>query len=245
LYFVGIVSTDDEVELRRLWDGGDFKAVTTLALERYGPGILGAQIAQLQSPSDASEAFSLFAEDLWKGMAGFRWRCTLRAWAYRIAHNAAVRWVTDHERSPDRNVPMDQGGVFELAERIRSSTEVHLRTEVKSEIRRLREALSPEDQRILILRIDRGLKWSEIAAVLADADLTDDGLDRETARLRQRLRLATKELRRLARERGIDPDNPPDRPSPDRTDADRTDADRTDPDSPDPDHPEPDRPLKK
>jgi RNA polymerase sigma-70 factor (ECF subfamily) len=205
LYFDDIVSTDDEADLRRLWNDGDFEAVTTLALERYGPEILGVLAAHMRSESDAKEAFSLFAEDLWRGVSGFRWRCTLRAWAYRIAYNAAVRWVTNRERSPDRNVPMEQGGVFELAERIRSSTEVHLRTEVKAEIRRLREELSREDQQVLILRIDRGLKWSEIAAALATADLTDEELERETGRLRKRLEHAKKELRRLARERGIEP----------------------------------------
>ena len=199
---------DDEADLRRLWNNGDFEAVTTLALERYGPQILGVLAAYMRSESDAKEAFSLFAEDLWRGVSGFRWRCTLRAWAYRIAYNAAVRWVTHRERSPDRNVPMEQGGVFELADRIRSSTEIHFRTEVKSEIRRLREELSPEDQQVLILRIDRGLKWSEIAAALADADLTGKELGRETGRLRKRLEHAKKELRRLALERGIDPRSP-------------------------------------
>jgi RNA polymerase sigma-70 factor (ECF subfamily) len=216
LYFDGIVSTDDEAELRRVWDGdgGDYRDVTTLALERYGPWILGMLSAEMRSAPNAKEAFSMFAEDLWRGMPGFRWHCTLRAWAYRIARNAAVRWATGHERSPDRNVPMEQGGVFELADRIRSTTEIHLRTEVKSEVRRLREALSPLEQRLLILRVDRGMDWSEIAAALADTDLPDEDLKREAARLRKRFQLAIDKLRKLARERGIDPDKPdkPDNP---------------------------------
>ena len=89
---------DDEADLRRLWNAGDFEAVTTLALERYGPEILGALAAYMRSGSDAKEAFSLFAEDLWRGVSEFRWQCTLRAWAYRIAYNAAARWATGHGR---------------------------------------------------------------------------------------------------------------------------------------------------
>jgi RNA polymerase sigma-70 factor (ECF subfamily) len=197
------VSTDDEHELRRAWDSADFRAVTTLALERYGPEILGVLAAKLRSASDAADVFSLFAEDLWRGLPRFQWRCTLRAWAHRIARNAAIRWATAGERRPERNVPMEDGGVFELAERVRSSTLVHLRSEVKSEVRRLREELPELEQMLLILRIDKALEWPEIAAALADDDLDAGELKREAARLRKRFQLVTEKLRELARERGI------------------------------------------
>lgn len=197
------VNTDDEHELRRAWDNADFRAVTTLAIERYGPEILGVLAAKLRSASDAADVFSLFAEDLWRGLPGFQWRCTLRAWAHRIARNAAVRWATAGERRPERNVPMEDGGVFELAERVRSSTLVHLRSEVKSEVRRLREELPELEQLLLILRVDKALEWPEIAAALADDDLDADELKREAARLRKRFQLVTEKLRELARERGI------------------------------------------
>jgi RNA polymerase sigma-70 factor (ECF subfamily) len=157
----------------------------------------------LRSASDAGDVFSMFAEDLWGGVPGFQWRCSLRAWAHRIARNAAARWATAGERRPDRNVPMEQAGVLELAERIRSSTLVHLRTEVKSKVRRLRKELPQLEQDLLILRIDKKLGWSDIAAALADQDLAEDELRREAARLRKRFQLATDKLRELARERGI------------------------------------------
>ena len=195
--------TDFEQELRRAWDSGDFAAVTTMALERYGPEILGVLAVQLRSTSDAAEAFSLFSEDLWSGVPGFQWRCSLRAWAHRIARNAALRWATAGARSPERNLSMEQGGVLELAAQVRSSTLVHLRTEVKSEVRRLREELPQPEQMLLILRVDKGLEWPDVAAALADHDLDPEELKREAARLRKRFQLVTKELRKLARERGI------------------------------------------
>jgi RNA polymerase sigma-70 factor, ECF subfamily len=165
--------------------------------------ILGVLGAQLRSTSDAADVFSLFAEDLWRGLPGFQWRCSLRAWAHRIARNAAVRWATAGDRNLKRNVPLKQGGVFELAERVRSSTLAHLRTNVKSEVRRLREELPELEQTLIILRVDKALEWHEIAAALADADLTADELKREAARLRKRFQLATEKLRELARQRGI------------------------------------------
>jgi RNA polymerase sigma-70 factor (ECF subfamily) len=193
----------DEQELRAAWDVSDFHAVARLALERYGPEILGILVAHLRSTSDAGEVFSLFAEDLWRGLPGFQWRCTLRAWAHRIARNAAVRWATAGDRRPERNVPIESSSVFELADQVRSSTLVYLRTDVKSEVRRLREELPEIDQMLLILRIDKAMEWPEIAAALADEDLAGDDLKRESARLRKRFQLATDKLRALARERGL------------------------------------------
>ena len=198
-----IVATDDEQLLRRAWEDGDLPAVATLALERYGPEILGVLAVQLRSTADAADAYSLFAEHLWRGLPGFQWRCSLRAWAHRVARNAAVRWATDGARSPERNLSMEQGGVFEVAEQVRSSTLVHLRTEVKSEVRRLREALPHIEQMLLILRVDKAMEWHDVAAALADQDLDPDELERESARLRKRFQLVTKKLRKLARERGL------------------------------------------
>ena len=74
---------------------------------------------------------------------------------------------------------------------------------MKSEIRRLRDELSAEDQLVLVLRVDKGLEWRDIAMALADQDLDDPALARESARLRKRLQLATARLRELATERGL------------------------------------------
>src|SRR4029078_12316306 len=98
--------TNDEQKLRRTWDNGDFNAVTTLAIERYGPEILGILIARFRSESDASDAYSEFMQDLWRGVPGFQWRCSLRAWAHRIARHAAVRWATAGQRPPAPNMTL-------------------------------------------------------------------------------------------------------------------------------------------
>jgi RNA polymerase sigma-70 factor (ECF subfamily) len=98
---------------------------------------------------------------------------------------------------------MEESGVLELAERVRSSALAYLRTNVKSEVRRLREELPEFEQTLLILRVDKDLEWPEIAVALATEDLTADELKREAARLRKRFQLVTEKLRELARERGI------------------------------------------
>jgi DNA-directed RNA polymerase specialized sigma24 family protein len=127
----------------------------------------------------------------------------MRAWAHRIARNAAIRWAVSGARSPARNIPMEEAGILQLAERVRSPTRVILRTEVKSEIRRLREELDEFEQRLLILRVDRAMEWEEIAAVFVENDVPIEELKREAGRLRKRFQHATEKLRDLARRRGL------------------------------------------
>jgi RNA polymerase sigma-70 factor (ECF subfamily) len=194
---------DDEGALRDAWEHGRFDEATTLALERYGPEILGLLAARLRSDGDAAEVFSIFAEDVWRGLPGFAWRCTLRAWAHRVARNAANRYSIAGARRAALNQPVPGEVIEAVADRVKTTTLVYLKSEVKSEIRRLRDELSPEDQLILVLRVDKGLEWREVAMALADDDLDEGAVVREAARLRKRLQLATARLRELATERGL------------------------------------------
>lgn len=192
-----------ELAVRAACRVGGYDAATTLALEHYGPEILGLLLARLRSESAAAEAFSMFSVDLWRGLPGFSWRCSLRAWAHRVARNAANRWAVEAARQVARAAPVPTELLDEVAARVATTTLVYLRSEVKSEVRRLRDELSEEDQLVLVLRVDKGLEWREVAMALSDRDLDDDELTRETARLRKRLQLATSRLRELAAERGL------------------------------------------
>jgi len=150
--------------------------------------------------------FSMFVEDLWAGLPGFQWRCSLRAWAHRLALNATARWATAAPRRRDYNIPLSEIAELDaVIARVRTSTALHLRTEVKSEIRRLRDTLTEEDQLLLVLRIDKGLEWRDIAVALGDGDLEDAALAREAARLRKRYQITTEKLRQQARAVGILP----------------------------------------
>lgn len=196
-------STTDERELRERWDAGGFDDVTTMALQRYGPEILGLLAARLRSDSNGAEAFSLFAVDLWRGMPGFAWRSSLRAWAHRIARNAANRWAVEGARRAAHHSPVPGEVIDRVADHVKTSTLLYLKSEVRSEIRRLRDELPEEDQLVLVLRVDKGLSWRDIAMALADHDLDEPTLQRESARLRKRLQLATDRLRELAEQRGL------------------------------------------
>jgi RNA polymerase sigma-70 factor (ECF subfamily) len=76
-------------------------------------------------------------------------------------------------------------------------------------MRALREKLEPDDQMLLILRVDRQMEWRDLALVMSEeadpsaARPDDDVLDREAARLRKRFERAKSELKRLAKESGL------------------------------------------
>ena len=89
-----------------------------------------------------------------------------------------------------------RGELERAAAEIRSATLTYLRTQVKDELALLREQLSPDDQAILILRVDRKLAWLDVARALAgEDDLPDDELVRSSARLRKRFGRIKAELK--------------------------------------------------
>jgi RNA polymerase sigma-70 factor (ECF subfamily) len=61
--------------------------------------------------------------------------------------------------------------------------------------------LSPEDRELLVLRVDRGLAWNDLARVLSEEDGELDGpaITREAARLRKRFQVLKDRLREMAR----------------------------------------------
>ena len=81
------------------------------------------------------------------------------------------------------------------------------RTETKTRLQALRDALPEEDRMLLVLRMDRQLAWNELARVLAEADgdvpLDDAALAKEAARLRKRFQLVKDRLREQAKKEGL------------------------------------------
>ena len=64
---------------------------------------------------------------------------------------------------------------------------------MKTSIQKLREELTADEQTLLILRVDRGLSWGDVA----------DVMEIESAVVRKRFERIKDKLRELARARGI------------------------------------------
>ncbi|MBK8256811.1 MAG: sigma-70 family RNA polymerase sigma factor [Polyangiaceae bacterium] len=192
--------------LEALADGEQNLAVTLL-LQRYGPEILGFLAALHRSEDDAGEVFSMFAEAVFKSIAAFEHRGSIRAWAYAIARHASLRYRRDARRRDARIRPFaDDKALSDVEAKVRTETLSFLRTEKRSKLAALRDALPADDQVLLMLRVDRQLPWNELALVLHDVDekpLTNEALKRESARLRKRFQTLKEQLREAGRRAGL------------------------------------------
>lgn len=198
-------SSGGEDAIRTAFAAEDLTGAATRTIEDYGGEVLGFLVARL-GPTAGQDVFSMFCEDLWTGLPGFRWQCTMRSYCYTLARNAANRFVLAPANRPDRRHPLSASSdLMEAVDRVRSRTAPFLRTEVKSRMRELRERLSEEEQCLLILRVDRGLSWREIAAVLgADGEVPEAAqLAQQSARWRKRFQLTKEKLREMARQEGL------------------------------------------
>jgi RNA polymerase sigma-70 factor (ECF subfamily) len=91
--------------------------------------------------------------------------------------------------------------ITDVAERVRSQTRPHLRTEVKVGFAAIRATLDEADRMLLVLRVDRNMSWNDVARVMADED--DDDSDEELARAAARLRKRFQSVKDSIRERAI------------------------------------------
>lgn len=195
-----------ERDVRLLCGAGNYAQAATLTIRGYGAEIFGFLLAIHRDRDEASDAFSGFTEALWHGLPSFAWQSTLRTWAYAVAGNVSRSQRRDAGRRAKR---MHRGGdstLEALAVAVRTETLAFLRTEARTRLEQLRDALPPDDQMLLVLRVDRQLSWNDLARVLCERE--DGGYDsidlsKEAARLRKRFQLVKDKLHELATREGL------------------------------------------
>ena len=187
---------DLEPRILALLDAGDVSAASTEALRGYGPQVLGYLTAVLRDEDDAHDVFSQFAEDLWRGLPGFRRESAIRTWAFRLAWHAASRYARDPYRK--RHRPILTTEASKIAEQVRSTYSTYAPGGRADKLLKLRESLDTEEQTLLILRVDKGMAWEDVAEVLRA-----DGEPATPAALRKRFERLKEKLGRMAREQGL------------------------------------------
>jgi RNA polymerase sigma-70 factor (ECF subfamily) len=190
-----------DTELRALHEGGAFEELATRAIEHYGPELFGFLVHTMGSETAAADVFSEVGENVWRALPAFEYRCTFRTWLYVLTRHAAARYRRTPWNRPGRRGDSALEGAIAGA---RSQTAPWLRTDLKDRFRALRDALEPEDRELLVLRVDRGLPWEDVARVMLGGEAPDAAaLATESARLRKRYQLVKEELRRQAVAAGI------------------------------------------
>jgi len=182
-----------ETGVLSLADAGQADAAATAAIEGYGAAVFG-YLRSLLDEDDARDVYAQWAEDLWKGLAGFRREASLRAWSYRLAWHAACRLHRDPFRARGTRLPTSAAS--RLAASVAASTVAT--GSRRAGLDRLRAQLPPEDRTLLTLRLDRELEWDEVAEVLSA-----EGAPVSAAALRKRFERLKERLRELAREEGL------------------------------------------
>jgi RNA polymerase sigma-70 factor (ECF subfamily) len=182
-----------QARIQQLIDAGDPSAAATEALHELGPEILRFLRSVLRDEEDAADAFSHFAENLWKGLPRFRRESSLRTWAFRIAWNSALTLRNDAWHRHGRRFATGEASA--IAEEIRTKTVVKHERQ-RDELQELREQLSTEDQSLLALRIDREFSWEEIAEILSA-----EGKPVQALTLMKRFERLKKKLAELVKER--------------------------------------------
>src|SRR5262245_12588532 len=107
----------------------DLEAAATAMVRGYGPEILGYLISLARDEDRAHDVFSQCCEDLWRGLPGFRGDASARTWLYKLAWHAWLR----HQRAAfhRRGRRLVSAEISQLVAEVRSTTALHLRTEIK------------------------------------------------------------------------------------------------------------------
>jgi len=191
---------DLDASVRALVTQGDYGAAVTALMRRLAPEVRGYLAGVLRNSVDVDDVLSATYERLWESLAQFEWRCSIRTWTYVIATREAHRF-----RRAGRKHLLGRASLSELSGHARghSATLSVFGSARRRDLLRLREELPPEDREILILRVDRGLPWDDIALAFAasspEAHTDDEERRRIAARLRQRFQTIKKRLAARAR----------------------------------------------
>jgi RNA polymerase sigma-70 factor (ECF subfamily) len=183
---------------------GSYDLAIAAAWKEYRVEMLHFLGGALRDEDAAQEVFSAFSEELWKGLPGFRWESSFRTWGYRLLRAACFKYMHSPKR---REQPVSSPIPEEKANDSRTATSPWLQTDVKDGFTALRETLEPNDQMVLLLRINRKMAWTEIARIMEDGEqpLTEELVRRKAAALRQHFHRIKDQLRKLATERGLLP----------------------------------------
>ena len=184
------MTADLEDEIRRLCDAKRWEPAATAAIRGYGPELLGYLNAMLRDAAEADDVFATACEHVWTGIKDFAWQSSFRTWAYAVTRNACISFVRGPRKK--RAAPLGTESLAAIVQEARTRTATYLRTEMKDKLATVRAALDPDDQTLLILRVDRQLSWKEIAQVFEE----DPALvDKRASALRKRFERLKDDLR--------------------------------------------------
>jgi RNA polymerase sigma-70 factor (ECF subfamily) len=187
----------DDVEARvfaRL-EAGDAREAASVAIQAHGPAVF-LYLSRLAAPDDALDVFQQWAEDVWRGLPGFRRECRLRTWAFKLAYHALSRFHREPYQARRQRLP--SSAASRLAASVAQSSAMAGAVRLE-QLRQLEGELAPEDRALLHLRHDRELSWDEVAEIISAGESPPV----TAVALRKRYERVKERLGRLARDAGL------------------------------------------
>lgn len=172
--------------IERALAAGDTLGAARLTFDAYGSAVLSFLLALLGEQTATQAALAHFGDQLWRGReTGADDGYSVRCWVYRLAWKSALRVLNGElPASPSPGAARD-------AARTESSEHTRL------DPRLLRDFLASDEQMLLILRVDRGLAYGELARVV-HGPLSGPQLASASEALKQRFQIVKAELRKWA-----------------------------------------------
>jgi len=192
-----------EAQIRAAFDAPDYERAASLAIAYYGGEVYGFLRGQLRDEESAREVFAQFSAVFWQTLPRFRWACSMRTWAYKLARSEARRHRQRERKHHAARVSDELALLSNVDDRSRTTTAPYRRTTVKDCFQQMRGDLRAEDRELLALRVDRGLSWLELAEVMSEGGSAARDLETEAARLRKRFQMLRARLRKLAKKAGL------------------------------------------
>jgi RNA polymerase sigma-70 factor, ECF subfamily len=166
-----------------------------LLVRRYAAEMRSFLRSRTASRHSMEDVYSVFTEDVWKGLPQVRSDKHLRSWLYVVARNALSRHVRVKQRWRLRHT---FSGLDTVPAELRQS--YGTREKNLAKLNPLLSELSDADRRLLDQRLAKGLPWRDIAlqAAREAGDPSEAFVTRESARLRKRYQLLLETLRERA-----------------------------------------------
>lgn len=189
---------------RAAWLQGNYQRAVTLVLEAHGAEVR-AFVCGASQPMLAEDIYGQVALDLWSEIERFQWRCAARTYLFTLARNAVARMHKLATRARRREQKYSQTHWRDGIVVANDPTPAYPRSEVKSALRVLRQRLSPEEQELLALRVDKQLSFDQIAMVMNPLEARRSVPERKriASRLRKRFQQVKAKLRAMMDREGL------------------------------------------